>query len=757
MRYVVLGGGVAGVACVEELRRVCSGDDEVTLVCPSDRVTGVRNLSRIGATLERFDVVEGPAAALAHGGSARGADAARPLGSPVVRVVCGVVTRVDAAGQRVHALLAGEGAGGACELLPYDAVCVCTGAAPRVLAHHPLVLGVRDAASIAALATHVRGARRVVVAGNGAIALGLVERLPPLLQSGGELLWAVRDGFVGATFFDASASAFLLGSGAAGGSAFAESFAPGTLAALVAATRPTDAAAAAAAAASIDARRDAEEARHVALSRACHFVHSPLGGLSGAPPPEFAGEAEGASSGSVLPPLPKRVRRRVEGIAEGNKRGAAHAASYLAPEQQAPALSSEAADAAHKSPAAAELFEAPPLPGSAGSCYGSALGDSWVGALKAIPLPCGAPGGNGAHGAARVTLEPHCEVVALRATPGTAGAVGCLADGAWHLLSELQEPAMGGGSGESGTAGVSAVAAGGALAGDAWPLYVRLSSGAEVGCDALLSPTGVCPVTGFLPPAPHCPRVDAGGLLVPEAGCFHRHADGGLLVNARMQTTGCARVYAAGDAAAVLWPRARATATGPPLWFQMRLWTQARVGGAYAARCMVPGALDALEADDGGVAFEAFAHATNACGYGVVLLGLFNGQGLGAAYERALQQRMLLVEAPEPKDGLTAAGAAVATAAAAEDAQPASSTGAASKGGAPWGDVAVQVRVTPGEEYAKVVLVNGRVVGAMLIGECTDLGETMENLMLNQLVVRNTGGDLIDLLDPDLDIEDFFD
>jgi hypothetical protein len=48
---------------------------------------------------------------------------------------------------------------------------------------------------------------------------------------------------------------------------------------------------------------------------------------------------------------------------------------------------------------------------------------------------------------------------------------------------------------------------------------------------------------------------------------------------------------------------------------------------------------------------------------------------------------------------------------------------------------------------------NGRVIGAILIGE-TDLEETIENLILNQIDVSSLGEDL---LNPDIDIEDYFD
>ena len=65
----------------------------------------------------------------------------------------------------------------------------------------------------------------------------------------------------------------------------------------------------------------------------------------------------------------------------------------------------------------------------------------------------------------------------------------------------------------------------------------------------------------------------------------------------------------------------------------------------------------------------------------------------------------------------------------------------------------ILVRVTPGVEYVKVVLARGRVQGAMLIGD-TGLEETLENLILGQLDVSAIG---IGLLDPEVDIDDYFD
>jgi small subunit ribosomal protein S18b len=89
---------------------------------------------------------------------------------------------------------------------------------------------------------------------------------------------------------------------------------------------------------------------------------------------------------------------------------------------------------------------------------------------------------------------------------------------------------------------------------------------------------------------------------------------------------------------------------------------------------------------------------THFFGYKVVLLGLYNGQTLDGQYE-------------------------------------------------------VLLRVTKGMEYIKLVMKDGKMQGAILIGE-TDLEEMCENLILNQLDLSDYGEDL---LNPDIDIEDYFD
>lgn len=148
-------------------------------------------------------------------------------------------------------------------------------------------------------------------------------------------------------------------------------------------------------------------------------------------------------------------------------------------------------------------------------------------------------------------------------------------------------------------------------------------------------------------------------------------------------------IYAAGDICTASWDPAFH-------WLQMRLWTQARQMGAYSGKCMVDAVAGEETTQD--FCFEMFTHVTRFFGYKVILLGLFNGQKLGTDYE-------------------------------------------------------IMLRVTKAKEYIKLVIRQGKLQGAILIGD-TDLEEMCENLILNQLDVSHLGEDL---LNPDVDVDDYFD
>lgn len=204
-----------------------------------------------------------------------------------------------------------------------------------------------------------------------------------------------------------------------------------------------------------------------------------------------------------------------------------------------------------------------------------------------------------------------------------------------------------------------------------YTLNVKLTNGRTVQCDFVISATGVEPAVNFSWDEP------------PKRG-----SDGGLAVN-EFQETSIRDVYAAGDVACAAWEYS-------PHWFQLRLWTQARQMAGMAAKAMHARITNEEVLQD--FCFELFTHCTNLFGFRVVLLGKYNGQGLGNDYE-------------------------------------------------------ILLRTTPGQEYIKFVLQNERLQGAILIGE-TDLEEMCENLILDQIDLSPFGDDI---LNPDIDIDDYFD
>jgi len=210
-----------------------------------------------------------------------------------------------------------------------------------------------------------------------------------------------------------------------------------------------------------------------------------------------------------------------------------------------------------------------------------------------------------------------------------------------------------------------------------WPIYVTLSNGRCVGVDLVVSATGVVPNTSWIPDT-----------QVKKA------EDGGLLVD-KMMRTSATDVYSAGDACTVGWH-------DPEIhWFQMRLWTQARLHGRVAAHCMSE--VGVSREEHLGFEFELFTHAARFFGLKVTFLGRYNGQGLES--ENAEDMVSYIRSNQEPPS------------------------------------------------FVRVLLLRGHMVGAVLIGD-NDLEDTMENLILDRLDLTQFGPSL---LDPAIDIEDFFD
>eukprot|EP01132_Coremiostelium_polycephalum_P008419 gene8419-10338_t len=224
-----------------------------------------------------------------------------------------------------------------------------------------------------------------------------------------------------------------------------------------------------------------------------------------------------------------------------------------------------------------------------------------------------------------------------------------------------------------------------------WPIYVKLSNGHIYGCDFVISATGVIPNSSLLlnsvEPTTEVKVMELDGL-------------GGkaLVVDENMMTS-IPRIYAAGDVCHLPWSTS-------PFWFQMRLWSQARIMGRFAAQCIAKESVHdqpGVEVDEISTPFEfeLFAHVTKFFGFKVIMLGLYNGQTLDLSNE----------------------------------------------------NIKIYKRAELGEEFVRIILKDGKLQGALLIGD-TDLEETFENLILNQIDLSTFGEDI---LNPDIDIEDYFD
>lgn len=212
---------------------------------------------------------------------------------------------------------------------------------------------------------------------------------------------------------------------------------------------------------------------------------------------------------------------------------------------------------------------------------------------------------------------------------------------------------------------------------DQYPLKVLTVNGKQLDCDLIALAIGVLPN-----------RVNISGAELDISP-----TDGGILVDNQMRTS-LKDIYAAGDIVSCeKWQPS-------DLWFQMRLWTQARQMGSYTAKCI----LSHIENRDPSIysSFDCFTHCTTFFGYKIVLIGKFNGQFIDSTKYR---------------------------------------------------DCEVIVRTNPGKDYIKILLLYDKIVGAILVGNC-GLEETIENLVHDAIDVSAFKDRL---LDDSIDIDDFFD
>ncbi|CAJ0569350.1 unnamed protein product, partial [Mesorhabditis spiculigera] len=183
MRYVVAGGGVAGVSCVRALRQYLDEEHEVILITAGPHVKSVHNWFRVGQFTELFDVKE---VGLSF------------VGEPI-SVVEGAVIAWSYENKDLEL---GDGSH-----VPFDYLVIATGARPK----NPYpevgrILTIRDTETARQLEQRLAGAKRVAVVGNGGIATEIIFELRDV-----DITWCIRDAHISAAYFDAETAAFLYG------------------------------------------------------------------------------------------------------------------------------------------------------------------------------------------------------------------------------------------------------------------------------------------------------------------------------------------------------------------------------------------------------------------------------------------------------------------------------------------------------------------------------------------------------------------
>ncbi|KNE68719.1 hypothetical protein AMAG_13360 [Allomyces macrogynus ATCC 38327] len=574
VKYVVLGGGVAGVTCAEELSRLVGADDEVFLISQSRILKIVTNVQAFSKTTETFDLVP--------------TDLEQYRIQSRFHVLQGTVARIDRVAQHV---VTASGT-----VYPYDKLCIATGGRPHVLFDNPHVMAIRDIESVEDLCARLSTARRIMVVGNGGIALELlneIRRIP--------IVWAIKDNYLGNTFLDAEASAFfephlftqnepiysrILATSPALTLATPPPVAPAsTNSARQLPAKPRSPPPATGCESSTDstpttttpATTTATPASRKRKNRVS--VTSPPD-ANRRPNPALAATpaAPGASLGPVwraslvLPPPPP-----------------IHAAGFsdrdLVIERECHVDKVWTADEfrrrTHKKKRRTE--SGPP----------SAIDRSDDEEDVVLPAPPPVSVGSvefvphmGRFGEGRLGLVPKDEVGEGQDEqpvpfPGSSTATSVLSSGA-------------------STPGSEAATAAVPVPKNDWPLYVQLSNKHLYGVDLLISATGVVPNSELaaevgldVAPAPAArTRSGATPTALDAAQAVTASltpARGGIAVDKGMRTSDL-NIYAAGDCAACVWADRAAH------WFQMRLWSQARSMGLQAARSMVR---DVAAAQDG--------------------------------------------------------------------------------------------------------------------------------------------------------------
>ena len=164
--FIVVGGGIAGVSCVERLSFLCP-EQSILLLSASSVVKTIANLSQLTKLLSTFDVVE------------KSVDQFSVEHSNV-KVMSVNVRSVDASRRE---LVGCDGS-----KFRFKFLCLCHGARPKLIDDsNRFILGIRDTESVRDFQDRLSGSRRIAVVGNGGIATEIVHEL-----QGVDIVWAIK-------------------------------------------------------------------------------------------------------------------------------------------------------------------------------------------------------------------------------------------------------------------------------------------------------------------------------------------------------------------------------------------------------------------------------------------------------------------------------------------------------------------------------------------------------------------------------------
>ncbi|CAI2340787.1 unnamed protein product [Caenorhabditis sp. 36 PRJEB53466] len=186
MKYVVVGGGIAGVSCANEILRLDkSPESEVILISASSFVKSVENYRKVGQYGEKFDVKE--------------TEHSKLFPDHRFRFVNDVVTSWNAQNKEVHLQKTGTA--------QFEKLCIATGSRPRgqqELAADQRFLFLRDTQSAMELRKQLESKRNVLIVGNGGIATELMYELTDV-----NVTWLVREEWICASFFPQDMEGFI--------------------------------------------------------------------------------------------------------------------------------------------------------------------------------------------------------------------------------------------------------------------------------------------------------------------------------------------------------------------------------------------------------------------------------------------------------------------------------------------------------------------------------------------------------------------